>query len=430
MAIEQNIIIQIREQSEPVIGCQGSPNSTQPKTAKVKKNKSGSKKTRDRMLAVASLILIVIAWAIGSYQENTDIGPYLNLAMPNADRIESSKNGNYVGYANDEILGYISVGVASGYGGPVQMAVATDLQGVVTGLSLVRHIETPSFFERVAKDGLVPRLIGKTYSDDFKLGKDVDGISGATYTSQGIAESVFNATQDIASQELNITLPPSAAAEIKFGAPEITLLALFLLRLIGNKAPTTFYKKLRWLSLITGMVFLGFIYTNPLTISLINKMLLGFWPDWHTHLYWYMLLFGVVISLVVFEKNAYCEWICPFGATQECMGKLGGAKAHNLNRFKSHMRWLQRGVALTAIVLALIYRNPGISSYEIFGALFDLEGSIAQLILLGLVLLASLFVLRPWCRYLCPMHPIESFIKLFNNWRKELWLNARHEKRS
>lgn len=429
MAFELKFNKEKQEESSRPAGCQGCQNLQKAKPDKKRKPRSSNKKFKDRAIAVASILLIIVAWFIGSYRENTDIGPYLHQAIPEAERIEPSTNGNYAAYNKEQLIGYISIGVASGYGGPIRMAVATDIEGLITNIIVVRHLETPSFFYKVDKNGLILRLMGKSYNDAFNLDVDVDGVSGATYTSQGIANAVLNASQRIAKTELNIAVAPRAPAKVEFGVPEITLVALFLLGTLGRKISGTHTKKLRWFSMLTGMVVLGFIYTNPMTISLFNKMLLGFWPDWHTHLYWYILIFGIVFSLTVLDKNAYCEWICPFGAVQECMGKIGGAKAHPIRRFQSQLKWLQRAVALTAIVIALIYRNPGISSYEVFGTLFSFEGNIPQFFLLGLVLVVSTLIHRPWCRYLCPLHPIESFIKLINTWRKDVWLKVRPVKK-
>jgi hypothetical protein len=66
--------------------------------------------------------------------------------------------------------------------------------------------------------------------------------------------------------------------------------------------------------------------------------------------------------------------------------------------------WAKRWLIAAAISLALIYRNPGLSSYEIFGTLFELEGSSFQFALLAIVVIASMFYSRPWCQYLCPLH--------------------------
>jgi NosR/NirI family nitrous oxide reductase transcriptional regulator len=177
--------------------------------------------------------------------------------------------------------------------------------------------------------------------------------------------------------------------------------------------------------LITGLVVLGFWFNLPLTISKINTFLLGFWPQWQTSLYWYLLLGGIFFVLTVDNKNAYCAWFCPFGAAQECMGAIGGAKLTGPRKYRRFFVWLQRGLAWAAIVIALLFRNPGLSSYEVFGTLFSFTGSTLMFGLLAIILLMSLFVKRPWCNFLCPLDPVYDVIRLVRGWGLELIRNAR-----
>ena len=111
----------------------------------------------------------------------------------------------------------------------------------------------------------------------------------------------------------------------------------------------------------------------------------------------------MLFVFTVDNKNPYCEWFCPFGAAQECLGVVGGAKPRSAGRYKNLLIWVQRVLAWSAVVLALYFRNPGISSYEVFGTLFDLTGSTWQFAVLGIMMIASLFIKRPWCKYLLPV---------------------------
>jgi len=166
---------------------------------------------------------------------------------------------------------------------------------------------------------------------------------------------------------------------------------------------------------------LGFIYNAPLTMANIHSLLLGFWPQWQMNLYWFLLIGGILFLLAIGNKNPYCQWFCPFGAAQECMGVIGGAKAREPKRYRELLRWTQRGLALFAVVVALWYRSPGLSSYEVFGTLFSFTGSSIQFVLLAIVLIASLFIKRPWCNHLCPLRPVMDFIRLIRIWMRELW---------
>jgi polyferredoxin len=81
-----------------------------------------------------------------------------------------------------------------------------------------------------------------------------------------------------------------------------------------------------------------------------------------------------------------------------------------------------------AIVLAMYFHNPGVTSYEMYGALFDLTGTIWQFALLGIVLITALFINRPWCKYLCPIPPVLDLYCNFREWGIESW--RRLEKRT
>jgi len=382
----------------------------------------------EHLLGILAIVSILIAWVAGSNLSQKDVLPYFKKAWPQAGRFEQPGNGIYTVYADktsQNIIGYATIGEANGYGGPMKVVVATDLTGNIAGLAIVEQKETPSFLDRVSDSDFIKSFVGKDYRDSFQLDKDVDGISGATYTSRGIAEAALRGSRRIAELQLKLPLPNQPPAKIQFGFPEITLVGLYLVGFVGHRQRFRFKKQVRWVSMLAGLIILGFIYTRPLTISDINKLLLGFWPQWQTNLYWYLLIGGILFVFTADNKNPYCEWFCPFGAAQECMGALGGAKPRLSGRYKRTLTWLQRGLAWLAVLLAVLLRNPGLTSYEIFGTLFDLKGTTLQFALLGIILITSLFIRRPWCSYLCPLRPVTDLYRTFRNWIEELWLTIR-----
>jgi NosR/NirI family transcriptional regulator, nitrous oxide reductase regulator len=385
----------------------------------------------DRFIGVIAFVTIIIAWILGANRTKGEVLPSLQVALPQANSFEILGNGIYAAYQDDPqkaLIGYVAVGEATGYGGPMRVAVATDLQGNVLGLAVIDNKETPSWFQRVKDSDYIQSFLGKKYLDAFQLGSDVDGITGATYTSRAIAEAALKGSRAIAEKQLGLTVPKESPPKIQFGIPEITLIGLYVIGFFGHQQKFKFKKQIRWLSMLAGLIVLGFIYTRPLTLSDISKFLLGFWPQWQTNLYWYLLIGGILFVFTVDNKNPYCEWFCPFGAAQECMGAIGGAKPGLAGKNRSFLKWLQRGLAWLAILLALLFRNPGLTSYEVFGTLFDLKGTSLQFALLGIVLIASLFIRRPWCTYLCPLRPVTDFYRLFRKWILESWTAIRRKK--
>ncbi len=378
----------------------------------------------ERFLAVVALGIVVVAWIIGSFREEVDLIPYLKQALPQASRFEAINLGTYKAWgsqAEDSLLGYVTTGKAQGYGGDMKVAVAVSLEGVILGLAVVEQKETSAFLRRVFRSNLLDSLRGKIYSDPLALENDVDGVTGATFSCRAITDSVRSATRKIAVRELGFSLPPEPSPKVAFGFPEAMLIVLFGFGIMGRMRRFKYKKTARWVSMLVGLVVLGFVYNRPLTIVWINRLILGFWPAWQTHLYWFILIGGILFIYTMDNKNPYCEWFCPFGATQECLGVVGGAKVRVPQRAHTLLRWGQRWLALSAIVIALVFRNPGISSFEVFGAFFRFIGSNFLFILLGIALVASLFVRRPWCSYLCPLRPVTDFIRLMRDGIKDLW---------
>ncbi len=383
----------------------------------------------DFILAIVAICIIILAAFIGYSQNSSNINsrsiePALKRAEPLATRFVVLSEVTCAAYqdeSDDSFLSYISIGEANGYGGPMLLAVATNLEGEITGISVIEQKETPSWFKKVSDFKFLETLIGKSYNDNFTIDDDVHAVTGATVTSRAMAQAALEASRSIASNQLDFSVPPKEAPKVQFGIPEIVLLLLYAVGFIGHRKSFKYTKQARWFSMLTGMIVLGFMYTNPLTISVINQFLLGFWPDWHTNLYYFMLLGGVLLVLLIDNKNPYCLWICPFGAVQECMGLVGGAKQAKTNpKLTSTIKWAQRALAFTAIVVALLFQNPGLSSYEIFGTLFNLNGTIFQFWILAMVLVFAIFFRRPWCNFLCPIPPIEGFIKLFRKKVKDV----------
>jgi hypothetical protein len=368
-------------------------------------------------------VTIIIAWILGSLRAQANLMPAIKSAIPDAGYLESIDEELYAAYTDagkQTLLGYVALGESSGYGGPLVMAVAVDPDGEVIGISIAAHKETPARIEIVQDNGLIGDLVGRSYFDGFIVGQDVDSISGATYTTRAIAESVLRASHR-AAEYAGLPVPEPVQPKIVFGVPEIVLLALIAVGYIGHRRGFKYTKQIYWASILVGMIVLGFMYNRPLTISYINTFLLGFWPQWRTHLYWYLLIGGMLIVFTVDYKNPYCKRFCPFGAAQVCMGVIGGAKVRSAGRYDTLLLWLQRGLAWMAIVLAMYFQNPGVTSYEMYGALFDLTGTIWQFALLGIVLITALFINRPWCKYLCPIPPVLDLYGNFREWGIESW---------
>lgn len=381
-----------------------------------------SRLTAPRLVLILSVALAVFAWIYGYFSSGTEAAPFVAEVIGGVSRVEA-RGDLFIGYDQDgNVIGYAATGQAQGYGGPLKMLVGIDLDGEITGVKIVEQRETPGFFNLILDRDFFGQYPGRNYRDPLQINRDLKAVSGATVSAEGIASAARNAIRLMAQEGLNSPLPPEKRP-IQFGIPEITLLGLYAAGYFGHKQRSSVWKRrIRWGTLLIGMVVLGFIYTAPLTIAQVIALLSGYWPDWHNNLYWYLLIGGILFVTTVDAKNPYCSWFCPFGAFQECLAQLTNAKLYRPRRLATFFTWLQRGLAFTAVLAGLALRKPGIAGYEPFATLFDFRGNMLEVVFLLVVSVASLMMYRPFCNYLCPLDPVYDFVAEGRRWVREGWL--------
>ncbi len=92
-------------------------------------------------------------------------------------------------------LGYVVQVTAGGSQGEIQMMVGVDMENRVTGVSVIKHSETPNIGTKVVADqSVLDRFIGMDHSyGEITVNSGTnrfDGVSGATVSSRGVAAGV------------------------------------------------------------------------------------------------------------------------------------------------------------------------------------------------------------------------------------------------
>ena len=95
--------------------------------------------------------------------------------------------------ANGKLLGTVLFSSpfadeVKGYNGSTPLLIALDAENRIMNVVLQTNQETPRFVQRVVDGGLFDAWNGLTVEE--VLGKQVDAISGATYTSNGVMSSL------------------------------------------------------------------------------------------------------------------------------------------------------------------------------------------------------------------------------------------------
>lgn len=141
----------------------------------------------------------------------------------------------------------------------------------------------------------------------------------------------------------------------------------------------------------------------------------------HTHLS-NVVLAGAVLLTAFLARSAFCGWVCPLGFIQDLTSGLStflqrrvpgfrhfvkavktrGARLAVIDRW---LRLLKYAVLAWAVSGAAAYGVMVFRDYDPWAALLTIaEFSLTPgFVVLIVMLVASFFVERPWCRYACPL---------------------------
>ena len=95
--------------------------------------------------------------------------------------------------ADGSAAGYVSTGTVTGFGGPVEVTVGTDAEGVITGVRVggANFQETAGLGAKSKEPAFYEQFTGKVYPVDLsKNGGEIDAITAATITSSAVVRGV------------------------------------------------------------------------------------------------------------------------------------------------------------------------------------------------------------------------------------------------
>lgn len=360
---------------------------------------------------IIAIVLILAAIVYQRFENKQETIAFIQHLEPAASRCEPIAGvGGYPAYKlwdkDDTILGYAVAAGASGYGGPLSVLVSLGRDGTLKNVIITENCETPAYFNRVLNEGYLNRLIDKQAHDPFEPGQDLDVVSGATYTVKGIAQAVRKGSWQVGKHELGLQIP--AGNHFTLGWQELGLMILYGLVFI---AVSRRRHALRPWVLALSILFLGFFLNAALSLANLTSLVSGNLPAPLERPFWYLLTLGVLIPTLLWGRNFYCAWLCPFGGLQEGIYKvLGFMKFNPSPPIISLARKIRWSILWAAVLGALIFNNPGIASYEPFAISFGGQGNLGHWLTLGLVLITGIFIYRVWCRLVCPVGTVLNFL--------------------
>jgi hypothetical protein len=293
-----------------------------------------------------------------------------------------------------------------GYGGPINVLLSVSDRGIIKGLSVVESRETPSYIKGMDKwlEGFRGRSVLKP------LQGEIDAMTGATISSRAIIEAVQGTGKKIAEPLLGLREVETAAAPKPRGRDLLTdarLWSVVLLMILFTYAFYSRSRRIRLGCLFASLLVLGIYLNAPFTCLEAAGIIRGEIPASGT--IWRNALFVGVVLISVFWGQAFCGFLCPFGAVQEFLSvkKLRLRPTAAVERAGRYCKFVLLGVLLC---LFLVTDDTIWFSFDPLQHFFAdhtrdfflgrMDTWILGLCLAGL--LASIFYFRFWCRYLCP----------------------------
>ena len=362
-----------------------------------------------RLLSLVVVVLILAAAAI--LRDGRILGHDLReaheaKALKN-DTLEVTPDGVFV--VNTKPLAKD----VQGYGGPVPLKIHIK-DGRVAAVEAEPNAESPDFFNRAKT--LLNHWQNK--SVDEALAEEVDAVSGATFSSKAIIANMQRGLayakqhgqwgEDGSVGALGTSAPPivgsvsNSVGALETSAPPIVALIVVLL---GAVVPL-FYnnRRLHLVQLAVNVVVLGLwtgtfvsytlflrIFAGGVSLSAIGALAAPL-----------LMLIVALIYPLAGRSGHYCANICPFGSAQELAGKFSRRKLRITPRVLKLLSVLRN--LLWGVLMALLLTGTCTAwiDYELFTAFLYSSASVWVIVLAALFLVLSVWVPRPYCRFVCP----------------------------
>lgn len=185
-------------------------------------------------------------------------------------------------------------------------------------------------------------------------------------------------------------------------AVDIALFAAF-----ATLAMVSFLKKsvrLKYVTLIASVLYMGFYKSQLLSIVNVFGTLTGNLPIFSYSMAWYAFAGFTAVTTLLWGR-VYCGRICAFGALTQLIDAIVPARFRFdvPKKLEERASYIKYAILLAAVGYYLLTREIAFYRYIEPFWMFTFQGTTVLWIMLGALLVASVFVRNLYCRFLCPL---------------------------
>lgn len=360
-------------------------------------------------LILAAIVFIVVNVVVARSKENkrTKQPEYefcltideVKAQFPKADRLFLKDTSLYYVYDSQgkEIGKVLNTSPYNediiGYGGTIPITVFLDERNRITHVEVCENKETPRFINGIIKNGFLESWNGLT--PEQVVDKQVDAVSGATFSSTAIIQSMRYRMSVLSRQE-----QPEKCWDWNLFVRQICVLIIMTLALICFFNPQK-TKTLRLITLLLSVVVLGFWTNSLLSLALFYNMLTNGIPCIVQIPIIIIALLAVILPLIT-GKSFYCQYLCPFGVLQEFAGKINRRKVKISAKAFKVILIIRKLILLAIIVITALGVGLNLLYVEPFSAFHWQSVGFGMVTFAVVILITSVFITKPWCSFLCP----------------------------
>jgi ferredoxin len=171
-------------------------------------------------------------------------------------------------------------------------------------------------------------------------------------------------------------------------------------------------KGLIWLS-VFSLAYFGFFRVGCIcAVGSVQNVSLALFNTGYTLPLTALLFFLIPLGFALFYGRVFCAGVCPLGAIQELTGFMSVKLPKKVESILIAIPFIYLAAA---ILFAAINSQFIICRYDPFIGIFRLNAPFTMMIFGILLLIAGIFVNRPYCRYLCPYGVLLNIFSRFSS---------------
>ena len=203
-------------------------------------------------------------------------------------------------------------------------------------------------------------------------------------------------------------------------ALDIGLFAAF-----ATLAMVSFLRKsipLKYVTLVVSVLYMGFYKSQLLSVVNIFSTLTGNLPIFSYNMAWYAFAVFTVVTLVLWGR-VYCGRVCAFGALTQLIDAVVPSRwqIEIPEKLEHRAGYIKYAILFAAVGYYLVTREIQFYRYIEPFWMFTLDASTLLWVMLGALLVVSVFVRNFYCRFLCPLGAALGLVSTLTVFRIKRW---------